>query len=60
MCPISNDYKNLSGAVEGYIFLKKDINADTYYKYVSYSGSNSEGKYNYGSIKGIGRVHLNK
>jgi len=42
------------------MFPKKDINANTYYKYVSYSSSNSEGKYNYNSIKGINRVHLNK
>ena len=60
MCPISNDYKNLSKAIEGYMFLKKDINTKPYYKHISYSSSNSEGKYNYGSIKGIGRVHLNK
>ena len=42
------------------MFLKKDINTNTYYKYTSYSSSNSEGKYNCGSIKGIGRVYLNK
>ena len=60
MCPISNDYKNLSRAIEGYMFPKKDVNAKTYYKHVSHYSSNSEGKYNYGSIKGIGRVYLNK
>ena len=46
--------------MEGYRYLKKDINAGTYYKYISYSYSNSEGKYRYGNIKGIGRVYLNK
>ena len=60
MCPISNDYKNFGGAVEGYIFLKKDINANTYYKYTSYSCSNSKGKYSCGNIKEIGRVYPNK
>ena len=60
MCPVSNNYKNLSRAVEGYIFLKKDINTKTCCKYASYYSSNSEEKYNYGSIKGIGRVYLNK
>jgi len=57
---VSNDYKNLSGVVEGYGFLKKDVNADTYCKYVSYSYSNSEGKYDCGNIEGIGRVYFNK
>jgi len=42
------------------MFLKKDININTYCKHISYSGSNSEGKYDYGSIEGIGRVYLNK
>jgi len=42
------------------MFLKKDINANTYYKHASHSSSNSEGKYNCGSIEGIGRVYLNK
>jgi len=42
------------------MFPKKDVNAKTYYKHVSHYSSNSEGKYNYGSIKGIGRVYLNK
>ena len=57
---ISNDYKNLSRAVKGCIILKKDINANTYYKYISYKGSNSKGKYNYYNIKGMGKVHFNK
>ena len=57
---MSNDYKNLSKAIEGYIILKKNINANTYYKYISYKGSNSKGKYNCYNIKGIGKVHFNK
>jgi hypothetical protein len=60
MCPISNNYKNFSRAIEGYRYLKKDINANTYYKHISYSCSNSEGKHRYSNIKGIGRVYLNK
>jgi hypothetical protein len=60
MYPISNDHKNLSGAVEGYIFLKKNINANTYCKYASYSYSNSKRKHHYGNIKGISRVYPNK
>ena len=60
MYPISNNHKNLGRAVEGYIFPKKDINADTYYKYTSYSCSNSKGKHHYSNIKGIGRVYPNK
>ena len=60
MCPISNNYKNLSGAVEGCIFLKKDINTNTCYKHASYNYSNSKGKYSCGNIKEIGRVHPNK
>ncbi len=60
MCPVSNNYKNFSRAVEGYRYPKKDINADTYCKHISYSCSNSKGKHRYGNIKGIGRVHLNK
>ena len=42
---MSNDYKNLSGAVEECIFLKMDVNTDTYYKHASYSSSNSKGKH---------------
>ena len=57
---MSNDYKSLSGTIGGYMFLKKDINADTYYKYTSYSSSDSKGKYNYSNIKGISRVYFNK
>ena len=57
---MSNNYKNLNRAVEGCIFLKKDINANTCYKYTSYSYSNSEGKHSCGNIKGINRVHFNK
>ena len=60
MCPISNDHKNLSGAMEGCVFPKKDINTNTCYKYASYSYSNSKEKYCCSNIKGIGRVHLNK
>ena len=60
MCPISNNYKNFSKAIEGYRFPKKDVNANTYCKYTSYSSSNSKGKRDCGSIKGIGRVYLNK
>jgi hypothetical protein len=60
MCPISNNYKNFSRAIEGCGYPKKDINANTCYKHISYSCSNSEGKHYYGNIKGIGRVHLNK
>ena len=40
--------------------LKKGYKFNTYYKYISYSCSNSEGKHNCGNIKGIGRVHLKK
>ena len=57
---MSNNYKNFSRAVEGYIFLKKNINTNTYCKHVSYSSSNSKGNHDCGSIKEIGRVHLNK
>jgi len=57
---MSNNYKNLSGAIKGCRFLKKDVNANTYYKYISYSCSNSKRKYNCGNIKRIGRVYLNK
>ena len=57
---MSNDYKNFSRAVKGYIFPKKDINTDTYYKYTSYSCSNSEGKHRCSNIKGISKVYLNK
>ena len=57
---MSNDHKNFSRAVEGYRYLKKDINAETCYKYISYSCSNSKGKHRCGNIKGIGRVYLNK
>jgi len=57
---MSNDYKNLSGVVEGCGFLKKDINANTCRKHVSHNYSNSKGKYNCGNIEGIGRVHFNK
>ena len=60
MCPVSNDYKNFSGAVEGCKYLKKNINANTYCKHISYSCSNSEGKHHCGNIKEIGRVYLNK
>ena len=60
MYPISNDYKNLSKVIEGCIFLKKDINADTYYKYTSYSCSNSEGKHCCSNIKEISKVYSNK
>ena len=60
MCPISNDYKNLNRVMEGYIFLKKDINANTYYKHASYSCSNSKGKHYCGNIKGINKVYFNK
>jgi len=42
------------------MFPKKDINANTCCKHASYSGSNSEGKHDCGSIEGINRVHLNK
>ena len=57
---MSNNHKNLSRAVKGYIYPKKNINANTYCKHASYSGSNSKGKHDCGSIKGISRVHLNK
>ena len=57
---MSNDYKNLSGAIKGYKNLKKNINADAYYKHTSYRGSNSEGKHDCCNIKKIGKVHLNK
>jgi hypothetical protein len=60
MCPMSNNYKNLSRAMEKYSILKKDVNADAYCKYISYRGSNSKGKYNCYNIKGIGKVHFNK
>jgi len=46
--------------MEGCGYLKKDINANTCYKYISYSCSNSEEKHRCGNIKGIGRVYLNK
>jgi len=42
------------------VFLKKDVNTDICCKHISYSSSNSEGKYDCGSIEGIGRVYLNK
>ena len=57
---MSNNYENLSRAMERYIFLKKDINTNTYYKYASYSYSNSKEKYYYSNIKGMSRVHSNK
>jgi hypothetical protein len=57
---MSNNYKNLSGAMEGCSILKKDINADACYKHISYRGSNSKGKYNCYNIKGMGKVYLNK
>ena len=60
MCLISNDYKNLSGAVEGCKNLKKDINANAYCKYTSYKGSNNKGKYDCCNIKRIDKVYFNK
>ena len=60
MYSINNDYKNLSGAVKGCVILKKNINANAYYKYTSYKGSNSEGKHDCYNIKGMGKVHFNK
>ena len=46
--------------MEGCVILKKDINANAYYKYISYRGSNSEGKHDCCNIKKIGNVHFNK
>ena len=57
---MSNDYKNLNGAVEGYKNPKKDINTNACYKYISYRGSNSKRKYNCYNIKGISKVYFNK
>ena len=60
MYSISNDYKNLNGAIKGCVISKKDINANAYCKYTSYRGSNSKGKHDCYNIKKIGKVHLNK
>ena len=60
MYSISNDYKNLGGAIEEHIIFKKDINANACCKYISYKGSNSKRKYNCCNIKRIGKVHFNK
>ena len=57
---MSNNYKNLSGTVEGYIILKKNINTDACYKYTNYKGSNSKEKYDCCNIKKIGKVYFNK
>jgi hypothetical protein len=57
---MSNNYKNLSGAIEEYSILKKDININTYCKHISYKGSNNKGKHNYYNIKGMGKVYFNK
>ena len=57
---MSNDYKNLNGAIEGCIILKKNVNADAYCKHTSYKGSNSERKHDCCNIKKIGKVHFNK
>jgi len=60
VCPVSNDYKNFSGAIEGCGFPKKGVNAYTCCKHVSYSSGNGEGKHDWGNIEGIGSVYLNK
>jgi len=60
MCFIGNNYKNFNRVIKGYGFLKKDINVNTYYKYISYNYNNNKRKYNCGNIKGISRVYFNK
>jgi hypothetical protein len=57
---MSNNYKNLGGAVEGCGILKKDVNVDVCYKHTSYRGNNSKGKYDCCNIKGMGKVYFNK
>jgi hypothetical protein len=57
---MSNNYKNLGGAVEGYNILKKNINTNPYYKHASYKGNNNKRKHDCCNIKGMGKVHFNK